>query len=77
MGGKRALVWFRKAMRLHDNPALCAALEGRPEAVFPVLVIAPRFFDPDRFGANRFRFFLDAAHELDKSLRDKGSVSAA
>ena len=32
-------VWFRKGLRLHDNPALCAACEAG--AVVPFYVLDP------------------------------------
>jgi hypothetical protein len=32
----RVLYWFRTDLRLHDSPALQAALDLKPEAFFPV-----------------------------------------
>ena len=34
----RTVYWFRNALRLHDNPALLAALDGATE-LYPVVVI--------------------------------------
>ncbi|KAI8474142.1 MAG: FAD binding domain of DNA photolyase-domain-containing protein [Monoraphidium minutum] len=39
---KNAIVWFRKGLRLHDNPALLAACEGAAH-VYPVFIIDPHF----------------------------------
>jgi cryptochrome len=41
-GGKRAIMWFRKGLRLHDNPALLAATAGA-QYVFPIFVLDPFF----------------------------------
>ncbi|CAM9759035.1 unnamed protein product, partial [Phaeothamnion confervicola] len=46
--------WFRKGLRLHDNPALLEACRGA-EQVFPVFVIDPHFASPERVGVNRYR----------------------
>ena len=39
-----AIMWFRRDLRLHDNPALNAACESG--SVLPLFVIDPEFFDP-------------------------------
>jgi cryptochrome len=41
-GGKRAILWFRKGLRLHDNPALLEAASGA-SALYPVFVLDPYF----------------------------------
>ena len=38
----RAIHWFRKGLRLHDNPALLKACEGSSE-LYPVFVLDPWF----------------------------------
>jgi len=37
----RAIVWFRRDLRLADNPALRAAVDGDFEAIVPVFIHAP------------------------------------
>ncbi|NXS50437.1 CRY1 protein, partial [Balaeniceps rex] len=61
--------WFRKGLRLHDNPALLAAAANCCR-LHPLFI-----FDPsrDRAGANARRFLLDALRDLDRSLREMGS----
>ena len=54
---KVAIHWFRKGLRLHDNPALCAAVE-RAAVVFPLFVIDPWFASPDKVGVRRYNFLL-------------------
>jgi deoxyribodipyrimidine photolyase len=78
---KRSLMWFRKGLRLHDNPALLQACEGARN-VYPVFVLDPWFLAPDPsapspgsrlVGVNRIRFLLESLQDLDTSLRNCGS----
>lgn len=75
------MLWFRKGLRLHDNPALHAACRGASH-VYPVFVLDPWFLRPDpsapspgstRVGINRIRFLLESLADLDASLRARGS----
>ena len=72
MAAKRTILWFRKGLRVHDNPALVKACEGA-SAVQPVFVLDPWFIKPERVGANRLRFLLESLTDLDASLRARGS----
>ena len=50
--------WFRKGLRLHDNPALLAALDRAAKdglLVRPVYILDPWFVKNARVGVNRFR----------------------
>ncbi|CAL8350302.1 unnamed protein product [Merluccius merluccius] len=64
--------WFRKGLRLHDNPALVAALRGSQE-VYPVFLLDPRVHRRDAVGLNRWRFLVDALRDLDGGLRKLNS----
>ena len=44
MAPKHSLVWFRKGLRLHDNPALIEACKDA-EAVFPCFILDPYFLN--------------------------------
>jgi len=49
--------WFRKGLRLHDNPALLAAVERAAKdglLVRPVFILDPWFVKKARVGPNRF-----------------------
>ena len=46
--------WFRKGLRLHDNPALLAALTAA-EHVAPIFCIDPTFANTEVVGVNRYR----------------------
>ncbi|XP_045118530.1 cryptochrome-2-like [Portunus trituberculatus] len=60
--------WFRKGLRLHDNPALLAAVKEGAE-LRPVFVLDPWFVKHARVGINRWRFLSQALRDLDDSLR--------
>ncbi|NXL00343.1 CRY2 protein, partial [Mesembrinibis cayennensis] len=61
--------WFRKGLRLHDNPALLAAAADC-RRLHPLFILDP---SSGRAGANARRFLLDALRDLDGSLREMGS----
>ncbi|KAL2089063.1 hypothetical protein ACEWY4_015962 [Coilia grayii] len=60
--------WFRKGLRLHDNPALQEALDGA-DTVRCVYVLDPWFAGSANVGFNRWRFLLESLEDLDNSLR--------
>jgi len=66
------LLWFRKGLRLHDSPALHAALEWSG-ALYPVFVLDPELTCPEKLGINRMAFLLGTLHALDAELRARGS----
>jgi deoxyribodipyrimidine photolyase len=67
-----AIHWFRKGLRLHDNPALLDACRSA-SSVFPVFVIDPWFADPAKVGAVRYNFLLQSLADIDSGLRARGS----
>ncbi|KAM3876884.1 cryptochrome-2-like [Diretmus argenteus] len=64
--------WFRKGLRLHDNPALQGALDGADTARF-VYILDPWFAGAANVGLNRWRFLLESLEDLDTSLRKLNS----
>lgn len=79
--GSSSLMWFRKGLRIHDNPALEYASKGS-DFLYPVFVIDPHYMrpDPDSFspgsskaGLNRIRFLLESLSDLDSNLKKLGS----
>lgn len=64
--------WFRKCLRLHDNPALQEALNGA-DAVRCVYILDPFFAGAANLGINRWRFLLEALEDLDSSLKKLNS----
>ena len=75
---RRAIVWFRSDLRLHDNEALTSALR-MAEEVIPVFVFDDRIFKGEtRFvfpktGKFRAKFIIECVADLRNSLRKAGS----
>jgi deoxyribodipyrimidine photo-lyase len=66
-----ALVWFRRDLRVHDHPALRAALE-RHERVVPVFCLDDRLLHGRHRSGPRTQFLLECLHDLDDGLRERG-----
>ena len=64
--------WFRKGLRLHDNPALTAAINSNLK-VYPVFMLDPWFVKNARVGVNRWRFLQETLADLDQQLRKLGT----
>ncbi|CAJ1049005.1 cryptochrome circadian regulator 5 [Xyrichtys novacula] len=64
--------WFRKGLRLHDNPALIAALKDCKE-LYPVFIVDPHLYNKTSVGINRWRFLMGSLKDLDCSLRKLNS----
>ncbi|KAJ9104277.1 hypothetical protein QFC20_004559 [Naganishia adeliensis] len=69
----RVLYWFRTDLRLHDSPALTAALDlGTPssplEAFYPVWCFDPQYVWKHKVGVNRWQFLLESMRDLSDSL---------
>ncbi|MEN9803629.1 MAG: hypothetical protein RIS41_476 [Actinomycetota bacterium] len=58
-------MWFRRDLRLTDNPALAQALADFDEVV-PLFVVDPNLFD--RSGAPRLAFMCDTLNALDEAM---------
>jgi len=61
------LYWFRKALRLHDNPSLVRALQNASH-VTPIFCLDPWFVKGGSVGANRMQFLLESLSDLDAGL---------
>ncbi len=66
-----ALLWLRRDLRLHDHPALQAAL-GSEGGVVPVFCLDQRLLDGRHRSAPRTQFLLECLADLDASLRARG-----
>lgn len=64
--------WFRKGLRLHDNPALVKALE-KCAKLYPIFVWDPHFAKNDFAGPNRWKFLIETLNDLDNTLRKLNS----
>jgi deoxyribodipyrimidine photo-lyase len=70
--GLTGLLWLRRDLRLHDHPALRAALE-RHEQVVPIFCFDDRLLRGRHASGPRTQFLLECLVDLDISLRDRGS----
>jgi deoxyribodipyrimidine photo-lyase len=75
---KRAVVWFRQDLRLHDNEALAEALK-RGADIVPVFVFDERLFNGrtphfgfPRIGRFRARFLLESVADLRRAFQRLG-----
>ena len=72
-----AIFWFRNDLRLHDNPALKAAMD-QYDTILPVYILDDRYLEKDRWGfvktgVFRLQFLLESLIDLNEYLKEKGS----
>ncbi|HET9121137.1 MAG TPA: deoxyribodipyrimidine photo-lyase, partial [Solirubrobacterales bacterium] len=67
-----SVVLFTRDLRLHDHPALAAAVHGS-ETVVPLFVVDDPLISGRAGTPNRLAFLLASLHDLDDSLRKRGS----
>jgi len=78
MKNKRAIVWFRNDLRLHDNEALFDATK-HAEEIIPVFVFDERVFNAKtsfgfpKTGKYRAKFVIESIQALRKAIRELGS----
>lgn len=65
--------WFRRDLRLRDNPALRAAAARSNGCVIPLFILDDAILHAPRTGVARTAFMIDALRDLDASLRARGS----
>ncbi|KAK8141619.1 hypothetical protein G3M48_010202 [Beauveria asiatica] len=71
----RVIYWFRTDLRLHDSPALKAALDLDPEVLWPIFTWDPHYVYRVRGGLNRWQFLLDCQNDLSASITKLNSRS--
>jgi hypothetical protein len=64
--------WFRKALRVHDNPSLIKSIVNATN-LDPIFCLDPWFVKSGKVGVNRMGFLLESLTNLDQSLRKVGS----
>jgi deoxyribodipyrimidine photo-lyase len=76
MRTKRAILWFRNDLRIHDNEALHESIRSADE-VLPVYVFDPRVFSGKtrygfpKTGRYRTKFIIECVRDLRKSFKEK------
>ncbi|XP_046812613.1 cryptochrome-2 isoform X1 [Lucilia cuprina] len=74
MSEKRTLIhWFRKGLRVHDNPALKTVFDKAQQqpdkyCVRPIFILDPGIIEWLRVGANRWRFLQQSLEDLHQQL---------
>jgi len=66
-----AIVWLRRDLRIHDHPALHAAL-ALHERVIPTFCLDERLLHGRHASGSRTQFLLECLADLDGSLRERG-----
>jgi deoxyribodipyrimidine photo-lyase len=66
------VVWFRRDLRLHDHPALTAAVE-RADRIIPLFVFDEALLRGRWPAPNRLWFMRESVRALDEDLRARGS----
>ncbi len=66
-----ALAWFRRDLRVHDHPALCAALAAH-EQVVPVFCLDDRLLHGRHASGPRTAFLLECLADLGGQLAERG-----
>jgi deoxyribodipyrimidine photo-lyase len=74
---KRAIVWFRNDLRVHDNENLVRAIQSADE-ILPVYCFDPRMFEKNKLdfektGVFRAKFIRDSVSALRHKLRHLGA----
>jgi deoxyribodipyrimidine photo-lyase len=70
---QRAIIWFRRDLRISDHPALLAAIEAADEVV-PLFIMDSRI--ASKSGSFRLAYLAQSLQALDKSLGEKLLVIA-
>jgi deoxyribodipyrimidine photo-lyase len=68
-----AIVWYRRDLRVHDHPALRAALDGF-DRVIPAFVLDDALLHGRYASGSRAAFMLGCLRALDAELRARGSA---
>ena len=65
--------WFRKGLRLHDNPGLLSHQSKRCENLYPVFVMDGDAYQLKHCTALRANFLVEGLQDLDANLRELDS----
>ena len=67
-----SVIWFRKGLRLHDNPAFESVIKKSIE-IRPVFILDPWFVKNANVGINRWRFLQQSLEDINSRLQKMGS----
>src|SRR3954453_20008554 len=66
-------MWFTRDLRVHDNPALRAALDESGHEIISVFCLDDRILHGRHASGPRTQFLLECLHDLDAALVERGS----
>ena len=69
-----AIVWFRKSLRLDDNPALSQVCSDPSiQSVLPIFILDPKLHGESfvKIGHARIRFLLESLEDLSTRIKEK------
>ena len=73
-----AIIWFRKIIRIHDNPMLTWAESSQEiDSIIPIYIIDEKWSlnHENNIGVNRLNFLYDSLLDLDKNLKEIGKLN--
>lgn len=70
---KTSILWLRRDLRIHDHPALHAALESS-DKVLPVFVLDERVYAGEWGSGDRTHFMLESLRELRAAFEARGGT---
>lgn len=71
----KVIYWFRTDLRLHDSPALAAALDLKPDCLWPIWTWDPHYVYESQVHPNRWQFLLDCQSDLSEGIQKINSKS--
>ena len=70
---KKSIYWFRKNLRLRDNPSLYNVIKDNDEIIFIYIndsqTYNPNGLDIHKIGEFRKKFIMESVLELEKNLK--------
>jgi cryptochrome len=66
-----SIYWFRKSLRVHDNPSLHLLSPSLP--LYPIFILDPFFLRSSLVCPNRWRFLLQSLSDLNSQLKSLNS----
>ena len=67
------IIWFKRDLRVHDHPALTAAVATGGDCL-PLYILEPELWMQPDMSQRHFGFLADCLRDLDRSLRARGSA---
>ena len=72
---RKSIYWFRKNLRLRDNPSLFNAIKDNDEIIFIYIIdlqtYSPNGLDIHEIGDFRKKFIMESVSDLEKNLKSK------